>query len=100
MKHAQARHVQVSLRREDGGLRLRIRDDGVGFAEGSTRRASHGLVGMRERVRQVGGSFSAANAEGGGVVLEVFIPGVPGPKVVEERGEPAGMAEQGTNRDG
>jgi len=83
MKHAQARHVQVSLRREDGGLRLRIRDDGVGFAEGSiTRRASHGLVGMRERVRQVGGSFSATNAEGGGVQLEVFIPAVPAPAAV------------------
>jgi signal transduction histidine kinase len=75
MKHAQAKQVQVSLRREDGGLRLRIRDDGVGFADGSsTRRASHGLIGMRERVRQVGGSFRVANADGAGALLEVFIP--------------------------
>ena len=77
MRHAQAKNVHVSLRREDGGLRLQIRDDGVGFADGSaTRRASHGLLGMRERVRQVGGTFSASNAEGGGVQLDVFIPSV------------------------
>ena len=77
MKHAQAKHVTVTLRREEGGLRLRIRDDGVGFADSSAaRRASHGLIGMRERVRQVGGTFRAANADGGGVLLDVFIPGV------------------------
>jgi signal transduction histidine kinase len=80
MKHAQAKHVHVSLRREDDGLRLRIRDDGVGLADGNaTRRASHGLVGMRERVREVGGTFNVSTAEGGGVVLEIFIPGVASP---------------------
>ena len=84
MKHAQAKQVHVSLRREAGGLRLRIRDDGVGFADGNAaRRASHGLVGMRERVRQIGGSFRAANAESGGVLLEVFIPVVPQPAAGE-----------------
>jgi len=80
MKHAQARHVYVSLRREDGGLRLRIRDDGVGLADGNaTRRASHGLVGMRERVCEVGGTFNVSTADGGGVALEVFIPSVAAP---------------------
>jgi hypothetical protein len=38
------------------------------------------LIGMRERVRQVGGTFRASNAEGGGLLLEVFIPAV-GPPV-------------------
>lgn len=75
MKHAHARNVQVTLAREDEGLRLRIRDDGVGFAAASTgRRNSHGLVGMRERVRQVGGTFRAMTPEQGGALVEVFIP--------------------------
>jgi signal transduction histidine kinase len=75
MKHAHARNVRVSLRREAGGLRLRVQDDGVGFIEGSAaKRTSHGLVGMRERVRQVGGSLRVTAAQESGTLVDVFIP--------------------------
>lgn len=75
-KHAQASRVRITLSREDGGIRLRIVDDGVGLAEESlTKPKSHGIVGMRERMRQMGGRFQIRRPEEGpGTVVEAFIP--------------------------
>jgi signal transduction histidine kinase len=77
-KHAHANKVRVSLHREPRGLRLRIVDDGVGLAEGATGKPkSHGIVGMRERMRQLGGTFTIAPGPGGkGTLVEAFIPAV------------------------
>jgi signal transduction histidine kinase len=78
-KHAQAHKVRVSLRREPRGIRLRVIDDGVGLAEGATAKPkSHGVVGMRERMRQLGGTFTISAGPGGtGTLVEAFIPAVP-----------------------
>lgn len=75
-KHAQATKVRIVLAREDGGIRLRIIDDGVGVAEESlSKPKSHGIVGMRERMRQMGGRFSIRRPEEGtGTIVEAFIP--------------------------
>lgn len=75
-KHAQASRVRITLSREDGGIRLRIVDDGVGLAEESLGKPkSHGVVGMRERMRQMGGRFQIRRPEEGpGTVVEAFIP--------------------------
>jgi CHASE3 domain sensor protein/two-component sensor histidine kinase len=75
-KHAQASRVRITLIREDGGIRLRIVDDGVGLAEESlSKPKSHGIVGMRERMRQMGGRFQIRRPEEGpGTVVEAFIP--------------------------
>lgn len=75
-KHAQANKVRLILAREDGGIRLRIIDDGVGVAEESlSKPKSHGVVGMRERMRQMGGRFSIRRPEEGtGTVVDAFIP--------------------------
>lgn len=75
-KHAQASRVRIVLAREDGGVRLRIIDDGVGVAEESlSKPKSHGIVGMRERMRQMGGKFQIRRPEEGtGTIVEAFIP--------------------------
>lgn len=75
-KHAQASRVRIALTREQGGIRLRIVDDGVGLAEESlSKPKSHGVVGMRERMRQMGGTFQIRRPEEGtGTVVEAFIP--------------------------
>jgi signal transduction histidine kinase len=75
-KHAQASKVRIVLAREDGGIRLRIIDDGVGVAEESlSKPKSHGVVGMRERMRQMGGRFQIRKPdEGPGTLVEAFIP--------------------------
>ncbi len=76
VKHAQATTVRVELLREDSGIRLRMIDDGVGVAAGATAKPkSHGLVGMRERMRQVGGVVKVSPGEAGrGTVIDAFIP--------------------------
>jgi signal transduction histidine kinase len=75
-KHAQASRVRITLTREQDGIRLRIVDDGVGLAEESlSKPKSHGIVGMRERMRQMGGTFQIRRPEEGtGTVVEAFIP--------------------------
>ena len=75
-KHAQAKSVKLRLHREPGGIRLRIVDDGAGIPAGAASKPkSHGLIGMRERMRQIGGAIEIhANENGSGTVVEAFIP--------------------------
>jgi signal transduction histidine kinase len=75
-KHAQATHVRITLAREPDGIRLRIRDDGVGLTdEALAKPKSHGVVGMRERMREMGGTFAIRRpSKGRGTVVEAFIP--------------------------
>jgi signal transduction histidine kinase len=58
MKHARAHTVQVDVRYLPDGLELEVTDDGPGGAPTSPD-GGRGLVGMRERVRVLGGSVVA-----------------------------------------
>jgi signal transduction histidine kinase len=76
-KHARASRVEVDLRDEGGRLALRVRDDGAGMA-GGTARGGVGLIGIEERVREVGGQVRIESRPGQGTALEVRIPIPPG----------------------
>ena len=73
-RHARASRVRVALAARDGELRLDIEDDGVGFpsrhANGG--RVGVGLVGIRERVRALGGTVTLHS--GTGARLRVSLP--------------------------
>ncbi len=74
-KHAQASEVQVVLSREAQGIRLRVVDDGIGIDHNALDKSlAHGLRGMRERVRQLGGMFVIRRADERGTVAEAFLP--------------------------
>jgi signal transduction histidine kinase len=75
-RHAKASSVRLHLDREADGVRLRIIDDGVGMpADSPSRSVSHGLIGMRERIRQVGGVICiGSRPEPSGTVVDAFIP--------------------------
>lgn len=78
-KHSGARHARVSLDVGTADLRLTVADDGRGlvWSEVSERFQSgdsHGLHGMQERARLVGGSFRVSNDPHGGTLMEVVIP--------------------------
>ena len=74
-KHAGASRVTVSLEAENGSVRLRINDDGVGFdpavAAKLLSEGHFGLAGMRERVEMVGGHLSIDSAPGKGTSVAV-----------------------------
>jgi signal transduction histidine kinase len=74
--HAGARSVAVSLRYDDRGLALSIRDDGDGFDPGELRSrrvpgANLGLLGMEERAVLAGGTLELRSAPGQGTTIDV-----------------------------
>jgi PAS domain S-box-containing protein len=75
--HAKASRVAVRLEEVDGGLLVRVSDDGVGFLPGLVERrpAGHlGLISMREQATMAGGWSRIASAPGMGTTVEVWIP--------------------------
>jgi signal transduction histidine kinase len=75
LKHAQARHVTVSLRHENGAIVLEVADDGCGL-EGTASRTSGGmgLRSMEERASQLGGTFTVRSSPGAGTHILVEVP--------------------------
>jgi signal transduction histidine kinase len=75
-KYARASVVRVSVQSEAEHLRLVIEDDGVGIPDDALGHpASHGLVGMRERLRVLGGTFEIRRGEHGrGTVIDAIAP--------------------------
>ena len=75
LRHAGASKVLVTLRRRSGWCQLQVRDNGRGVGEDQIAAAdSYGLMGMRERVAQCGGSFSISPRMGGGTIVEAELP--------------------------
>jgi len=74
-KHACARHATVSLSGTEHGLRLSVRDDGIGFdaAEGK-RKPGLGLSSMRERVRIIHGELRIRSEPEKGTTIHVNVP--------------------------
>jgi signal transduction histidine kinase len=57
-------------------LELVVSDDGKGIEPGKGRRGL-GLLGMEERVRELGGTFTLSSAPGAGTKIRVEIPLAP-----------------------
>jgi signal transduction histidine kinase len=77
VRHASPARVSVRLEGNNGGLRVRVRDDGCGFDPAAALlpgAAHYGIVGMRERIESLGGSFAVDSAPGRGTVIEVALP--------------------------
>lgn len=72
-KHARATEVAVNLEREGDRVRLTIGDNGAGFEIASAPRGL-GLLGMRERVDALRGTFDLATANGRGVTVTAVLP--------------------------
>jgi two-component system sensor histidine kinase UhpB len=72
-KHAAATEVAVNLERAGERVRLTVRDNGKGFAP-ETAPPSLGLLGMRERVEALQGTFGVEAAPGHGVAIVVDLP--------------------------
>ena len=74
-RHARARRVEVRIARNDSGVTIGVRDDGVGFATDAPRAPnSRGLLGMRERAYLLGGTIAVQSVPGRGTAVEVRLP--------------------------
>jgi len=75
VKYARAKKVSVDLMRDDEGIALVVADDGIGLPEKATHdRLSHGIIGMRQRVRALNGEFSIRGRPREGTQIEVRVP--------------------------
>lgn len=74
-KHSHAHHVKVEVSCDSDLVRLRVSDDGVGFAsERAPNHAGLGLVSMQERLRSVGGELSIWSKPSLGTLVEGTVP--------------------------
>ena len=73
-RHAEAGHASVRLVATPGQVRLTIEDDGRGFDASETFGERHGLVGMNERARMLGGSLEIRSSPGAGTRVEATVP--------------------------
>ncbi len=75
VKHSKAKSVFVELVYGANEVRIKIKDDGVGFDVSSPAPSGHfGLLGMRERVSQLNGIFEINSSQEKGTELIVTIP--------------------------
>ena len=75
VKYAKASNVSVDLGVTADTVTLLIEDDGVGIPEDAQNNLlSHGIAGMRQRVRALHGEFAIARRPEGGTMIEVNVP--------------------------
>jgi signal transduction histidine kinase len=77
-RHAHAIHAQVTILDLDGTIRMDITDDGIGFeVDGQScavKTIRLGLLGMKERIEMIGGSFCIESAPGKGTTIRIELP--------------------------
>ena len=74
-KYSAAKKVEVRLIRSDGRVGLSVCDDGVGCTTDQIGKAGGlGLINMRERVLQLGGTFEFDSEPGHGTRVKVTVP--------------------------
>ena len=75
-RHADAQEVQIELSTHEQWVQLTVQDDGQGFPKdrAAPAKGSFGLIGMRERVRVLGGQLKLQNGSRGGASIVVRLP--------------------------
>jgi signal transduction histidine kinase len=79
IQHAHAQNIALSVRCDSQGCALTVADDGTGFTlpqrpDRLTQAGHFGLVGMRERATQLGGSLQIQTATGDGTQVTARLP--------------------------
>jgi signal transduction histidine kinase len=74
LRHAQARHIEVTLRQFERTVELEVADDGVGFTpDVALEQGGLGLRGMEERAASMGASLSIQSHPGAGTRVRVEV---------------------------
>jgi two-component system, NarL family, sensor histidine kinase UhpB len=75
IRHAQATTISISLSYDPKGITMIIDDDGIGISQEKIASGkSLGLIGMRERVRQINGTVEISKNAITGTKIVTFIP--------------------------
>lgn len=83
-RHATASTVEVTLSIKNGGLSLKVVDDGIGVKlEELRNKRSLGILGMKERAKLVGGVVTLEPADSGGTKVELTVPLLSKPEITK-----------------
>ena len=63
--------IQVDAETSGGTLRVRVHDDGIG---GATAARGSGLLGLKDRIEALGGTFSVYSPAGRGTTVSCQLP--------------------------
>jgi PAS domain S-box-containing protein len=74
LRHACAKSTVVLLRKENGCVRLEIRDDGAGFEQKALANRGHGLRNIAARANEIGARSEILSAPGRGTRVLIEIP--------------------------
>ena len=74
VKHAEARHIVVTLKADPSQIVLEVRDDGVGIPPDAEKASGSGLQIMRYRARAIGGALDVQQPTGGGTLVTCTLP--------------------------
>ena len=79
IKHAQAKHVEVRIRRVGDRAQVTVRDDGIGFEPSqagrlNSRAGGYGLFSVREKLEYLGGDLKIESAPGQGTCISLTVP--------------------------
>jgi ligand-binding sensor domain-containing protein/signal transduction histidine kinase len=77
VRHASARTITVNLKFDARSVKLSVRDDGRGFEinnGGSASDGHFGIIGMRERAEEMGGTMAVVSGPGEGTEVVVGVP--------------------------
>lgn len=73
IKHASAKHIDMSITRTDDGINLMVEDDGIGFNT-SLVNSGLGLKNIHSRVKLLNGYFDVDSSLNRGTIYNVTIP--------------------------
>jgi signal transduction histidine kinase len=74
-RHANATRLEIRMRTRGNEMLVEVRDDGRGITGEDLRgRTGLGLVGMRERARQIGATVDVEGVDGKGTIVSLRIP--------------------------
>ncbi|MEX2264048.1 MAG: sensor histidine kinase [Bryobacteraceae bacterium] len=73
-RHSKAKDIRITLHGHNDWLFMTIQDNGIGFDTSRTKPRGLGLIGIEERVRELGGAVHIYSQEQKGVLLSVRIP--------------------------
>ena len=74
LRHAEAKRTVVSLKKQNGCVRLQVEDDGVGFDRSDTVNRGDGLRNITARAKDIGARTEIISASGQGTRVLIEIP--------------------------
>ena len=73
-RHAEAQSIRVCVHGGQDALTVSIQDDGRGFAAGPEAKKGIGLIGMEERISELGGKVRISSQPGKGTIVVMELP--------------------------